>query len=478
MKKRLLALLLTLALLLSGTAAAATDSTENFVPTAQYSGQFSDLSPDNPHYANVVALYEYGLSAGRADGTYGASDPMLLSEALIFCDRLRCLYQTGNAEAGAEAHRTPGAVYLPYLHDLQAQGILGREWDGGYDKSATRAQLAYVLARTLPAGTVPLINEEAVTVGYATGRCIRDITDYTPYRTEILTLYKQGILVGCDATGSFRPGTAITRGEVAAMLTRLLVPALRLSPHWTEDSSARGTTMAGLIRDVPPELIPSPRTRNQMDANLRYMLAQDKNTITLHYDKLDDAGQSQLMTLALDCAKNHCEQMLNWVQSSYNPATGTLVLTFSAAGLTWEELQVLRTRTLSAASAVHDTLWESGVLHTGMSETEIARVYFTWLAENCAYEKRVGDFPPTHLADNVFHKHLAVCDGYTGAYNLLLKLEGIDCHTQSSPDHIWTVARLDGVDCHIDTTWGDTDRGIDYSYFAMTEARARTAHNW
>ncbi|MBR3704501.1 MAG: surface layer protein, partial [Oscillospiraceae bacterium] len=66
---------------------------------------------------------------------------------------------------------------------------------------------------------------------------------------------------------------------------------------------------------------------------------------------------------------------------------------------------------------------------------------------------------------------LAVCDGYTAAYNLLLKLEGIECRAvdREDWDHMWTVAVLDGVSYHIDATWGDqTGTAVEY-YFAMTE---------
>ena len=61
-----------------------------------------------------------------------------------------------------------------------------------------------------------------------------------------------------------------------------------------------------------------------------------------------------------------------------------------------------------------------------------------------------------------------MCDGYTGAYNMLLKLEGIDCTALSNSSHIWTVATLDGTQVHIDTTWGDSGPTPDYTYFAMT----------
>ena len=72
-----------------------------------------------------------------------------------------------------------------------------------------------------------------------------------------------------------------------------------------------------------------------------------------------------------------------------------------------------------------------------------------------------------------------MCDGYTGAYNLLLKLEGINCTALSNAGHIWTVAVLDGTQVHIDTTWGDSgSSGIDYRYFAMTPEQSWREHTW
>ena len=68
-------------------------------------------------------------------------------------------------------------------------------------------------------------------------------------------------------------------------------------------------------------------------------------------------------------------------------------------------------------------------------------------------------------------------DGYTGAYNLLLKLDGIDCYSLAGSEHAWTVATLDGVEYHIDTTWGDgSEEGIVYTYFAMTPEQSELYH--
>ena len=92
------------------------------------------------------------------------------------------------------------------------------------------------------------------------------------------------------------------------------------------------------------------------------------------------------------------------------------------------------------AIAVHDALWESGEITTSMSDYEKARVYFTWICDNCVYDYTAGDSSLSHIAYSLFENGTAVCDGYTGAYNLLLKLEGIDCTALSNNSHIWTVA--------------------------------------
>ena len=82
-RRRIPALLLAAALLLTIPAHAVPNSRENFTRGRAYSGQFSDLTTASPFYDNVAALYEYGLSQGRADGAYGLRDPMTVGEVVI-----------------------------------------------------------------------------------------------------------------------------------------------------------------------------------------------------------------------------------------------------------------------------------------------------------------------------------------------------------------------------------------------------------
>ena len=113
-----------------------------------------------------------------------------------------------------------------------------------------------------------------------------------------------------------------------------------------------------------------------------------------------------------------------------------------------------------------------------MTELEKAYAYYLWVCENCTYDHSAGEDSISHTAYSLFHLGTAVCDGYTGAYNLLLKLEGISCGALYNEEHIWTVAQLDGEYVHIDTTWGDTDDTLNYEYFAMTPQQSWEKHTW
>ncbi|MEY8261357.1 S-layer homology domain-containing protein [Oscillospiraceae bacterium 50-60] len=473
MRRRIPALLLAAALLLTIPAYAAQDSQENFVRGRAYSGQFSDLTTASPFYDNVAALYEYGLSGGRADGTYGLQDPMTVGEVVIFAGRIRSIFRTGDAERGPAAHGGDGGpVSAGYLRYLQAEGVLGTELDAQLAAPATRAQVAHVLAGVLP--EMPLINDQIVTEGYASRKFITDVSEYTPYYQDILYLYRTGLSVGSDETGSFLPEAPVTRGAAAAMLTRMVDPSLRLKPDWTLVERTGGSTLADLV--PPGEYIPDPGTLEEMDETVRHMLSGGSSVLALQYPGITASEARRVMEQALGIVKTYCEQSYNSVYCTYNQA-GRVTLTFSAANL-GERTKEYREETMAAALDIQRQLWESGQLTSSMTDTEKARVYFTWICENCTYDYNAGDKSLSHIPYGLFANGTAVCDGYTGAYNLFLKLEGISCTALSGNGHIWTVAMLDGQEVHIDTTWGDTGDGVDYGFFAMTAAQSWAHHSW
>lgn len=476
MKKRIPALMLSATVLLNVQALAA-GSTGHFSRTKTYTGQFSDLSRDSTFYSNVAALYEYGLSVGKADGTFGLEDPLTVGQIVLFAGRIRSLYQTGDPESGPSTYRTgSGPAALPYLLYLQAEGVLGTEWNHSLSSAASRAQVAHVLSRVLPREDLPLINDDLVTQAHASRKFISDVTGRTEYAQDILTLYRAGISMGSNVSGSYLPDQPITRGAAAAMLTRMVDPALRVTPDWDLSRlwSAAGTNMSDLVPDG--RYLAAPATDEEMDACIRYMLSRNQSRLSLQYGAISTAGARQVMDSALATIKNYVEQCYNTVACTYS-SDGSIILEFSAAGAEGV-LQQYRTSTMESAIAVHDQMWSSGQITTASTEYEKARIYYDWICDHCEYDYTAPDVSDSHIAYSLFQRGRAVCDGYTGAYNLLLKLEGIDCTALANSAHIWTVATLDGAEYHIDTTWGDSHTGDRNEFFAMTPAQSWQKHRW
>ncbi len=107
------------------------------------------------------------------------------------------------------------------------------------------------------------------------------------------------------------------------------------------------------------------------------------------------------------------------------------------------------------AKKVHDALWAAGKIKSDMTQYQKAYFYYDWINNYCEYDS-AGKNPNRHTAYGAFMDGLAVCDGGTYAYNLLLETEGIECSMEVSysHEHAWTSASLDGVLYHIDAING------------------------
>lgn len=466
---------------LASTISSPADSAAPFSRTRTYASAFDDV-PKNSWYADAAAAaYEYGLMEGRGNRQFAPEDSVTVSELLTLSARLRSIYEHGDAAVDFARSTDMANWFDPYLSYLEKKGLLPVTL-GNYDTPATRAQMASIFSVSLPEEWYDDRNAELVTDAYISRDFITDVDDYTPYQTQILWMYKQGLLVGMDASGSFRPYNHVTRAEIAALLTRLVKPETRLTPDWTVLTyhSAVGTALSDLA-EAPTQTNPAPDPTNTaaVDAAVRQMIASGQNTVTLSYPHtLSAADATALVQAFTPCVKAYCEQMYNSVTcKAYS--SGRAYLTFSSTTCSDTQLSLYRERAMDRAIAVHDMLWESGALCYGMSEYEIAQVYYIWLCENCRYDTgAVTEASLSHTAYNALVNGVAVCDGYTGAYNLLLKLEGIPCYALFNTSHIWTVAYLDGIEYHIDTTWGDQLGRIDMSCFGMTAVQSRTKHAW
>ncbi len=437
---------------------------------------FADVAPGDWYYEDVMALYELGLASGQRTDRFAPEEEMTVGEALALAARLRSLHMYGDSEIGPLAF--PGELwYEPYVSFLQSLGSIGLEFEGAYTRPALRAEAAHILANALPQDLFAPINRELVVTGYANRNYITDVDDYTPYREDILLLYQWGILSGVDATGSFAPGDTILRGQMASMAARLINENLRIPLPWRLDAaySRAGISMAELVTsDGSFHSAPSPEDAAAIDADVRYMLSRGERELFLQYEpgQLTPQTIDRLKEAFLLTARLYVEQGYNKLQCSYSVKTGFVTMAFSSSLYEEELIDFYREATMDYAVQVHDAMWADKLITADMSDYDKALTYFTWLCNHCRYDFASTDASMSHSGYRVFAEGAAVCDGYTAAYNLLLKLEGIKCSTYSTDSHIWTVAELDGTVCHIDTTWGDQTDAVAYRFFAMSPEKA------
>ena len=467
-----------LALLLTATVTLSAQAALLFPPTADYRDQFKDVLTTDWFYSNVATLYDLGLTNGKGDSAHFApQDEMTIAEVITMAARLRSLYDFGQSEAGAAFFRANTTQwYESYIAYLKYSNVIGPEFDARLDLPATRAEVARILVRTLPGELFLSINKDAVNVGYALGRYIQDVNDYTPYQQDILTLYRWGILSGMDSVGSFCPAASVRRCEVAAMVTRLVDSDLRITLDWDIEERPIVSSLSQLVQsDGRFYPAPAPEDSAAIDADIRYMLSRGERTLTLNYGTPQPKERiAAIMNAFLAAVRQYPEQTYNQIHVSYNQNSGKISIRFSCSLYSDDMLEFYRGKILSAAVQIREKLYTDGLLHTEMPQYEKARVYFDWLCNSCEYHFDCSKTDLSHSAYGAFYSHLAVCDGYTAAYNLLLKLEGIECSAVDLEewDHMWTVAVLDGTNYHIDVTWGDQTGTIAGYYFGMTEEQS------
>jgi len=185
-------------------------------------GMFTDVN-ENAWYGfydqKVIALaYEYGLMTGNSATTFNPTGNMSVAEAITVATRVHCYYMTGQKLVFTP---TPGATWYQGNVDYAiAEGIIKATDFTNYTRAITRAEMAYIFSRCLPAAEFPAQN---------TVNSLPDVNNNTPYRNEIFMLYKAGVVQGSGTPGTFYPANNIIRAEAAAIISRVILPLTRFS---------------------------------------------------------------------------------------------------------------------------------------------------------------------------------------------------------------------------------------------------------
>lgn len=166
----------------------------------------------------MATCYELGLMEGKGKGKFDPQGNVSVAEALTMAARVNKIYSgEGPIIEDIGPNWYDGAVY----YAISKRIIYGDEFTE-LSRPATRAELAYILANTLPDSEFKKLNNISK---------LPDVNHDTKYNYEIFKLYSAGIIIGQDQNLTFNPDANISRAEAATVLTRLVKPENRIILH-------------------------------------------------------------------------------------------------------------------------------------------------------------------------------------------------------------------------------------------------------
>ncbi len=169
---------------------------------------FKDIKDNDWFEGDVYAAVELGLINGREIDKYEPEGQLTVAEALNLAAKIR-----SNHDDDEVIFIDQGKDWYKKAVDYSIEKkIINTDDFKDYKSNITREEMAYVFARILPEESYNVINRQVV---------IPDLpaNDYDQY---IIKLYKAGILNGREYSGEFDPKIDINRGEVAAIINRIV----------------------------------------------------------------------------------------------------------------------------------------------------------------------------------------------------------------------------------------------------------------
>lgn len=253
----------------------------------------------------------------------------------------------------------------------------------------------------------------------------------------------------------------------------LVVLSIIAGKYFLDNSG--GSSQEDLFKDKPQNALGYYiYTSDAILDNVKHMLSEGKSEFSV---ATVDSNIHGWCDLYLDVIQRYPEFYYDEVERLY--INGTLNVKFKSA-LNEKDRKSYIDTAITIAKQVSSELYSDGVLTDGMSDTEKARVYYDWIINNC--ECVFGDdstLPYGAVRDvpleerlissayGVFVKNRSNPMGYVSAYNILLRLEGIDCFGFiDDSQHIWSRAVLDGKTLDIDSYYEDSTGEYD-KYFCM-----------
>ncbi len=279
--KRLGTLLLALSLLCALTIPALSAAAENPFSKSQDYAPYPDVTAANWYYPYAKLCQEVGIITGKAGGFDGQAT-ITQAETLTIAARLHQTYY-GNPPIPADEYDWFQPIWeYATAHDL----IYLEQWSVA--EMSTRGQFLTQMSKVFPPEMFPPLNQITA---------IPDLTPGSQLEANALYFYNAGILTGLNPYGSFSPQGHITRAEVAAIVARIIDPALRVSfSPAAYEPDAWKKPLTKLLIDAAPKYI--------SDFDGLHLSGYDENN-HFYYYKLEGDRAKAFLVLDSDYNLNH-----------------------------------------------------------------------------------------------------------------------------------------------------------------------------
>lgn len=150
-------------------------------------------------------------------------------------------------------------------------------------------------------------------------------------------------------------------------------------------------------------------------------------------------------------------------ETTENGVTSVLRLDFSSAqkAFTYEELCENRKEAERFAEDVIPS-----VIKDASDDLAKAGAIHDYLALHVTYDYTFS--PQAYTAYGALLEGKAVCQGYSGAFNLLCKAAGIEAFAVANRTHMWNAVKTDGKIYYYDVTFDDTGDVLTDTYKGLS----------
>lgn len=247
MKQNIIRILLVLAAcVLTVSLLAGSVSAAEIAHSRSYDGRFADVSESAWYYGNVVDAFELGLIDGMSDTAFEPDGNLTIAQTIKLAAVSHQLLTKGAVDPETFAVAEGQAWYDPYVTYAAQRGIVTETYENIHE-NASRAVVAVLFARTLISADAGANEINAAEFG-----ALKDVPTEKWYASSVYRMYRWGILIG-DENGNLNPENNVRRSEIAAIVTRVIDPTVRMlasGEHVEESEAPAPATTGGTVPAV------------------------------------------------------------------------------------------------------------------------------------------------------------------------------------------------------------------------------------